>query len=270
MSLLELPGRDATGHPLSAALDGTHGTVFFTRYAFMPNHLQRCGPLRAQDNRTIFEYAVAGDTDPYFTSLLREFQAAYPYLQLIARTTGYSDPFDPAVVEAYWIGTDLLDRVEVRDFHRSIEERFGRQVSKKAMEYLLGKAPAGARPHHSFNVFDVQRFTQEKTHSLDHMQKCRISWGKVVAIEPGQFVVEYQPLIWTNPASNGRGGLALGAPRVDTILRQMDGKGFADRAHKDDWVSFHWGWACDLITDTQRAQLEKWTLHHIRLANETL
>src|SRR5919202_2007554 len=187
-----------------------NGPVLFTRYAFMPNHLERCGPLRAQDNRTIFEYAVAGDSDPYFTSLLREFHAAYPYLQLIARTIGYQDPFDPAVVEAYWIGSDLLERVEVRQFHRSIEERFGRLIDRKNLDYLLGKAPAGARPHHSFNVFDVQRFTQEKTHTLHNMQQCRISWGQVRAVEPCHFVVEYQPLEWSAPAGGPSGGRAIG------------------------------------------------------------
>lgn len=263
-----------------------HGTVLFTRYAFMPNHLQRCGPLRAQDNQTIFQYAVAGESDPYFTSLLREFQAAYPYLKLIAETTGYKDAFHPAVVEAYWIGSDLLDHVEVRDFHRSIEERFGKQVSKKNLEYLLGKAPAGARPHHSFNVFDVQRFTQEQSISLHFMEKCRIGWGQVKAIEPGHFVVEHQPLVWgQNPPLPegeagewpearglvlGRSGLSLGQPQLSRILRHMDGKGFADRAQVSDWISFHWDWACDVITDAQRANLERWTLHHIQLANETL
>src|ERR671933_1320013 len=257
------------------------GPVLFTRYAFMPNHLQRCGPLRAQDNRTIFEYAVAGDSDPYFTSLLREFQAAYPYLQLIARTTGYTDPFDPAVVEAYWIGSDLLERVEVRQFHQSIEERFGKLVDRKNLDYLLGKAPAGARPHHSFNVFDIQRFTQEKTHTLHNMEQCRIGWGQVRAIEPSHFVVEHQPLIWADAGTElplpGRkaelpprlevrrgegstykkGGLTLGAPTFARILRHMDGKGFADRAQVGDWISFHWGWACDVLAEPQRAQLEK-------------
>jgi hypothetical protein len=238
------------------------GTVLFTRYAFMPNHLQRCGPLRAQDNQTIFEYAVAGQSDPSLTSLLREFQAAYPYLQLIAQTTGYRDPFHPAVVEAYWIGSALLEQVEVRQFYASLQERFAALIPPRYLHYLLGKAPAGARPHHSF--------TQEKTHTLHHMEKCRIGWGRVVAIEPAHFVVEYQPLVWGRPASNGRGGLGLGPPVLGRVLRHMDGKGFTDRARVGDWVSFHWDWACDVLSDAQQAQLERWTLHHIRLANETL
>lgn len=267
MSIRDVPARGSgDGAPVAA----THGTVLFTRYAFMPNHLERCGPLRAQDNQTIFEYAVAGDTDPYFTSLLREFQAAYPYLQLIARTTGYKDPFDPAVVEAYWIGSDLLERVEVRQFHSSLEDRFAKLMDRKNLEYLLGKAPAGARPHHSFNVFDVQRFTNERTHSLNTMEKCRIGWGRVRAIEPGHFVVEHQPLVWGNPAGTSRGGLMLGPPAHHRILRHMDGKGFADRAQVGDWISFHWDWACDLLSEAECAHLERWTLHHIRLANETL
>lgn len=266
MSVLDLPGP----HPALGVKQSVHGTVLFTRYAFMPNHLERCGPLRAQDNQTIFQYAVAGETDPYFRSLLSEFQAAYPYLQLIARTTGYKDAFDPAVVRAYWIGSDLLERVEIRQFHTSLEERFSKLLDRKNLAYLLGKAPAGARPHHSFNVFDVQRFTHEKTHSLNTMEKCRIGWGRVTAVDAGHFVVEHQPLQWGKEAPNGRAGLIFGPPTLARIVRHMDGKGFADRAQVGDWISFHWDWACDVLTEPERAHLEKWTRHHMQLATETL
>jgi hypothetical protein len=269
MSLPEIPADGATT-PAQPPVPATHGTVLFARYAFMPNHLERCGPLRAQDNRTILDYAAAGATDPYLEGLLREFQAAYPYLRLIAQSTGHRDPFHPAVVEAYWIGSDLLEGVEVRRFHASLQERFGRQLTPKSLDYLLGKAPAGARPHHSFNVFDVQRFTQEKTHSLHAMEKCRIGWGRVIAADATTLAVEYQPLIWDSPASHRRAGLTLGPPSIGRILRRLDGKGFADRAQPGDWISFHWDWACDVLTEGQRVQLERWTRHHIRLANETL
>ena len=82
------------------------GTLRFVRYAFMPNRLRYCG---GDDNRTIFQYALEGVTDGGLTPLLRKFGGALPYLQLIARANGIADPFDERVVEAYWIGNDLLE-----------------------------------------------------------------------------------------------------------------------------------------------------------------
>jgi len=87
------------------------GTLRFIRYAFMPNRLRYCG---GDDNRTLFEYGVEGASDGGLQPLLRKFSGALPYLQLIARANGLSDPFDARVVEAYWIGNELLEGVEAR------------------------------------------------------------------------------------------------------------------------------------------------------------
>jgi hypothetical protein len=73
-----------------------------------------CG---CDDNRTLFEYGIENATDGGLSPLLRRFTGALPYLQLIARAKGIADPFDPRVVEAYWIGNQLLDGVEVRQLY---------------------------------------------------------------------------------------------------------------------------------------------------------
>jgi hypothetical protein len=87
------------------------GPLRFARYAFMPNRLGYCG---GDDNRALYDYVVASTADRGLAELLGRFSGAMPYLRLIARTTGIGDPFDPRVVEAYWIGNDLLMQVEAR------------------------------------------------------------------------------------------------------------------------------------------------------------
>ena len=64
--------------------------------------------------------------DGGLTPLLRRFTGALPYLQLIARANAIADPFDARVVEAYWLGNELLDGVEVRQLYDSLLERFGK------------------------------------------------------------------------------------------------------------------------------------------------
>jgi hypothetical protein len=237
------------------------GQLRFIRYAFMPNKLRYCG---ADDNRTLFEYGIEGVVDGGLAPILRTFTGALPYLQLIARSNGIADPFDARVVEAYWIGNDLLRGVEARQLYDALQERFGKQLQGRARDWVLGKAPAGARPHHNFHVFDVHARVGQLEHSLETMDQCRISWGRVVSAEGAQLIVERQPLILRE------GKLALGPAAPMRALCQVDGHGFADGAALGDWITLHWGWACETISEEQRSRLVHYTDRHLALANQTI
>lgn len=247
---------------LTAAERSIAGTTRFIRYAFMPNRLQYCG---GDDNRALFEYALADVREAPLVKMLRKFSGAVPYLVLIARRNGIADPFDERVVEAYWIGNELLERVEARELYDSLRERFRRELSPRVMERVSGKAPAGARPHHSFHVFDVWRHTERMSGDvLATLDSCRISWGTVRSVEGGELLVERSPLLLR------AGKLALGEPQSERVTRLVEGKGFATDAQPGEVVSVHWGWVCEVLDDRQRAALERYTLHHLRLANETM
>ncbi len=237
------------------------GTIKFARYAFMPNKLGYCG---SDGNRALFDYCAARHTDPGLVILLRKFEAAYPYLKLIASSNYISDPFDSRVVEAYWLGNELLDRVDLVQFYNSLRDRFAKRLDPKTLGYLLSKPPLGARPFHNFHVFDVHSRTGTLDHSLDTMENCRIGWGRVKEIEATQFAVEYQPLVLEC------GKLKLGDLRDKKVLRQIDGTGFVTNCQVGDWVSFHWDWACEVLSPTQVQNLEKYTSYHLKLANQTL
>lgn len=238
------------------------GTTRFVRYAFMPNRLQYCG---GDDNRTILEYAVAGVREPPLDRMLRKFTGALPYLQVIARGNDIADPFDERVIEAYWIGNELLERVEARELYDHLRERYRGELSARVMDRVAGKAPAGARPHHSFHVFDVWRQTERgKNEVLATLDSCRISWGRVTAVEKGELIVERAPI-------ELRGGqLALGTPRSERVTRMLEGSGFVGSAAVGDVVSIHWSWACEVLAPRQVAALERYTAQHLRLANQTL
>lgn len=237
------------------------GTSRFIRYAFMPNRLHYCG---GDNNSVIFDYGVEGVREPPLEAMLRKFTGAMPYLSLIARSNGIDDPFDERVVEAYWLGNSLLSGVEVRQLHDALAERFSKQLQGRTRDWLLAKAPAGARPHHNFHVFDVHSRVGEIEHSLETMDNCRISWAKVTRVEGAELVVERQALTLAN------GQLALGAPVLERAVRQVDGRGFADSAFIGDWVSLHWGWVCEVLTPSQHSNLARYTADHLRIANQTM
>lgn len=238
------------------------GTTRFVRYAFMPNRLQYCG---GDDNRTILDYAVADVREPPLDRMLRKFTGALPYLQLIARRNAIVDPFDERVVEAYWIGNELLERVEARELYDHLRERYRSELSAPVIDRIAAKAPAGARPHHSFHVFDVWRQTERgRNEVLATIDSCRISWASVTAVEAGELVVERAPIVFAD------GVLGLGAPRTERVTRMLEGTGFVDSAAVGDVVSLHWSWACEVLTPAQQRSLERYTRLHLALANQTL
>ena len=89
------------------------GPLLFARYAYPPNSLGYCG---ADATRTLLEYGDARASDGGLAELARTFEGAWPYLTLIAHANEIADPLDPRVVQAYWVGNELLDRVEPGDW----------------------------------------------------------------------------------------------------------------------------------------------------------
>lgn len=239
----------------------TSGLLAFIRYGFMPNHLGYCG---GNDNDVLFEHAVAGRADSRLAPLLAKFTGAFPYLQTIAAANGIADPLDVRVVEAYWLGNELLQGVEASALFRSLEERFGNRLSGTLREQVLRKAPQGARPYHLFHVLDVYRHLDHDAVGMAAMDSCRISWGRVTSVEPGALMVERQPLRMQD------GRLALGDAVPERVMRTISGQGFTDDVAVGDTVSIHWGWACEVLGRRQATDLARWSAHHLAIANATI
>lgn len=242
------------------------GALLFGQYAFPPNRLGYCGP---EDYQALFEYVAAGAPDQGLLELERRFAGAYPYLRLIAHANGIADPFDRRVVEAYWIGNQYLERVAASPFYTSLTERFKPRMDTHAFGWLSSKLEHGARPHHNFHVFEV--YTRAGLMgdagaiiTLQTMDNCRISWGRVTAVEGAELIVERPALAFQS------GKLALTEPQPMRVLRQIGGRGFADEAQPGDVVSIHWNWACEKLAPHALRRLAENTGRCVDLANETL
>ncbi|MFV2063816.1 MAG: DUF6390 family protein [Chloroflexota bacterium] len=251
------------------------GPILFARYAFGPNRLGLCGP---EDWRALLEFGTAGirSRGPELTEiergvreLAKGFGGAFPYLQLIAEANGMSDPLDSRVVDAYWIGNVLSDRVDPVLMARSIETRFRSRVRPEAWRWLTTKPAAGARPTHAFHVLDIfprlGLMTGGKVDdTLKLMDACRIRWGTVLEIVGERLVVESVPL----QLSKGR--LVLGQPKVESVRRWLDGAGFVRDVAVGDAVSLHWDWVCEMLTQERFKALKVRTRWQLRIANQTI
>jgi len=230
----------------------TAGPLLFARYAYPPNSLGLCG---ADETRTLLEYGAAAVSDGGLAELARTFEGAWPYLTLIAGASGIDDPLDPRVVEAYWVGNDLLDRVGSGDLARHVEDRFRGRIGR-SWRRVLDAVAAGAVPHHCFHVFAVYPWlgllrsglVDEPLHVLD---SCRTSPAIVRSVDGDTLGVVVQPLLW-----DGR-TLELGPWEHRAARWREDGLALVSAPQPGDWVSLHWGFACDRLTGRAAASLDR-------------
>ena len=161
--------------------DRAAGALLFARYAYPPNALGLCG---ADTPRTLLEYGAARASDGGLAELARTFDGAWPYLELIAGANGIADPLDPRVVEAYWVGNALLDRV--RPGRARAPRRRALPRPARARRRARRRRRRGRRvPHHCFHVFAVYPWlgllrTGRRRRAARILDQCRTTPARVL------------------------------------------------------------------------------------------
>jgi len=244
------------------------GVLFHAKHAFMPNSLGYCGP----DERGQIQRELEGNrSDDALVQTLQRFEAAYPFLKLIARSSG-RDVFDYSVPEAYWIGNRLLDLVPVSDFysfsHHEIKGRDPEKV-REVFKQLDGVAP----PHHTFYVMSTYATTavpdgpnvsnEARRKIAEVVDNCRISWGTVREVGKDELQVKVRRVTVDD------GGLSLTGPVVKKVRYNPEVRPFGT-VKEGDVVSIHWNYACDVLTPRQTGNISKYTHSDISLINRLM
>jgi hydrogenase maturation factor len=245
------------------------GAILAARHSFMPNRLGYCGP---DENEVLFEACLSNKRSKELLSALEGFTGAQPYLKFIAQSQGL-EPFDYRVVEAYWIGNDILERIPRTGFYDHLRERLARKFPREHIRKLFESKPFATFPHHAlhvFNAFSTMGTVPDAFANAvgrddqvgDLMDKCRISWGKVLSLDnDGNLIVEYEPL------QRRDGILSLGQAVQARVISRINDNCFMPDVKMGDWVSFHWGFACSILSAQQVANLRKYTHMDMAVAN---
>ncbi len=245
------------------------GELFHAKHALQPNSLGYCGP---DENARILEHLHTSSVSEGLTSTLMRFEAAYPFVRMIAKSTG-RQPFDKEVTEAYWIGNSLLDRVQPSDFfdftHKDLttsRRRAGRDggLSKVETKLLFREFGAIAKPHHTFYVLGMYARSNIKTANqgklLELMDSCRVSWGRVLEVREKTLLVERVPLAFRDES------LLLAAPAKREVHYDREIAPFST-VRRGDWVSLHWNFASEKLTPRQLKNLRSYTALDIDATN---
>jgi hypothetical protein len=240
----------------------TSGPELFARYAYPPNALGYCGP---NDPAALLQAAGQGGQWDHLANLARQFEGAWPYLELIAGCNGLRDPLDRRVVEAYWVGNRLSLQVPPTVLAGSLDERFSSRAGRR-FEPLVSAAIAGGVPQHSFHVFAVYPWlgllrAGMEGPPLEVLDRCRIRWGRVEAMHGDLVSVTSRALDFVGSR------LVLGNERVEQVRRSLDGAGFVEHLVEGEMVSLHWDWVCDRLTPRSLSWLEACTRHNLNAVN---
>ncbi|MFH1916214.1 MAG: DUF6390 family protein [Nanoarchaeota archaeon] len=217
------------------------------RFSYITNRLHYCGPKDSQD--VFLRYLEKKDNADNVRSSLKRFEGLWPYLTVIAEKHGL-DPFDQRVVEAYWIGNELLDACTNEDNCEVIRRLMKRGLPKSIGEEKIKKMSDGLVPHHVFNVVfvGVGNTTGSVPVTLQNMNNCRPSWGKVVDVQESQVVVASQQIV----VKEKKYVLEPDTKTAVFLPEMLTPK-------KGDVVALHWGFACMVLSPGQVQNLELYT-----------
>jgi len=236
------------------------GVALGARFSIATNRLAYCGPADAES--ALYEAIVTGTGSPRAREALSRFEALMPYLEAIGAANG-KDPFDPAVVEAYWIGNDLLRAVDRPRFLGLLEALTRRGLPASIARRLAAHLPAEPPAHHVFHVafVGVGAVTGHVPTTLPNIEACRPAAATVVAVGANELTVEGPSVRADGP------GLALDGRHRRTVRydpRVLPGVRAGER------VALHWSWPALALDERRGQQLDRWTARSLAVANEAL
>ncbi|HXH77570.1 DUF6390 family protein [Nocardioides sp.] len=221
------------------------GARTFARYAFPPNELGYCGPEGAH------EMLVPGAVTE-IERRARLFDGAWVYLEFLAGVLGTDDPLSTPVVEAYWIGSDLLAAVDPGALVDHLSAAFDGQVGGTWRE-----SAARARAHHSYQVFEVYPWAAMLLRGLPPgpavsvLDRCRIRTGVVSEIDGEWVVVTSSLLTWDGES------LTPSSLQAERARWSIEGQSLLSAPAVGDTVALHWDWVCDVLTPDQTDRIQR-------------
>ncbi|MEM3684211.1 MAG: DUF6390 family protein [Conexivisphaerales archaeon] len=242
------------------------GIILHAKHAYMPNSLGFCGP---DEGGRILEHLQEGKVSEQLISDLMKFEAAYPFIRMIAESTG-KDVFDYEVPEAYWIGNSLLEKVTVEDFYRFTHSTLKRR-DREAVKKVFKAGEADLLPHHTMYVMMSLAFpmvkggptVESEKRIVEQMDNCRVSWGEVKEIRRKELVVLRRPLV------KDERGISLAKPVITRVRYDGSIDSFT-RLKTGEKVSIHWNFACQRLTEAQARNIEAYTVYDLDKVNKMM
>jgi Family of unknown function (DUF6390) len=238
----------------------SRGVEMFARYAHAPNALGYCGPPLGATLRD-------GSVDEV-RKAATQFSGAWPYLRVLAKMTGITDPLDYRLVESYWLGGGVGANLDAGEFFDALLAIIGPQAGQY-WSHLTPDLAGEAAGNHCFHVFGVYPWTRFLGRGMDEqplsvLDNCRITWGTVLSRTGDQVEVMCQGLAWDGHA------LTLSEPSARVLDVWVDGYSAVPDVAASDEIAIHWDRLCGRLQPDQIRALADSTSRQLHLTNQRL
>ena len=223
-------------------------------YSIPPNRLGYCGPKESWKTLQEFISNPAEQKTQETRFILQNFNALYPYLQLIAEANALK-PFSPQVIEAYWLGSPLLENISFKSIQKTILSFQKHGLPSSTAEKKASQLPESILSHHSMHVLYINFISRKIPALVQNLSDCLIQWGKVQASLPEGILTKGIELF----SESGQ----LKLKEKEKILQNPFGIGLEE----NDLVTVHWNSVVEKITKKRLKSLQKTTFNNLRVVN---
>lgn len=216
-------------------------------FSYSPNHKGYCGRDSAGD---VFVRCIEKGLCSKVPQELKHFIVLYPYLKTISTLTKLS-PFDYKVIEAYWIGNELLEDMPVHGYEILLKEFKKQGVPSWLIDSLKKKKPKKFIPNHLFQVLHVGvgQASGSVPFDMQSINNCMIRWGTVHAKSSRTIGIELTKL----QKVNNHYELTSVSEQISTNACPF----FSPKV--GDIVALHWGHVVKRLNSREEKNLTYWT-----------
>ena len=235
------------------------GVAHCARISLATTRLAYSRPAEAAP--ALYAAALSGQGSPAARRALEQFEALMPYLQAIGNYHAL-DPFDLRVVEAYWIGNELLEPFGRPQFAALLDSLRRRGLPRSLTDRLVRGLPERPMPHHVFHVayVGVGNVTGHVETTLANIEACRPARWRVASIDEGSLSLLGAHLELDHDrirlGSQGSRKVAYEPPLLPEL-------------RVGDDVAVHWGLAGLRLSSDQARRLDEWTVRSLASAAST-
>jgi len=223
-------------------------------YLFNPKRINY--QVEELPDRKLYDYILGKEKKSEAEKILKKSTAVMLFLELIARKNK-KKAFDSDVIEAYFIGNELLDNVNFVDMKKMIEKDFVKLGLKVEIVKLLVKnLPKKAIPSFNFQIMHASILNKEIP-MLSNINDSRISFGRVIKLFDEKMLVAYNPLEKSKIFS-------VKNPVKKEIIYDKE---FLKDIKENDFVSIKQNFALQKLTKKQVDNVEKYTNKVIEALN---
>ncbi|MBU1970543.1 hypothetical protein KJ605_02095 [Patescibacteria group bacterium] len=227
------------------------------RFSLPPNSLGYCGRDSAAGKfKTCVTDGVCKDVEKE----LEKFIVLNPYLITLSAVLK-KPKFSYGVVEAYWLGNENLDQIQLGDYQLLLDNFLKQGVPSWLIEDLRARPPKTFIPHHLFQVLHVGvgRASGSVPFTLSTINDCMVRWGRVEKIND-----HHELLVDLVSLDKQAGSYLLTNQRVAA----KSVSGFLPGLRVGQMIAVHWQQAVKILTLKEINQLAFWTQAVIDSVNQ--